>query len=72
MIRRDCHRSTNDLILPFCLDVPDTQRVYPTLLERGLTTRGKPRIASSGHRVLNLADPNGIRVELMEPVPAAR
>jgi len=55
-----------------CLDVPDIQRAYQTLLERGLTTRNKPRIASNGHRVLNLADPNGIRVELMEPRPAAK
>jgi catechol 2,3-dioxygenase-like lactoylglutathione lyase family enzyme len=55
-----------------CLDVPDIQRAYQTLVERGATTRGKPRIASNGHWVLNLADPNGLRVELMEPRPAAK
>jgi len=54
-----------------CLDVPDIQRAYQTLVDRGATTRGKPRIASNGHWVLNLVDPNGIRVELMEPQPAA-
>jgi catechol 2,3-dioxygenase-like lactoylglutathione lyase family enzyme len=55
-----------------CLEVPDIQRAYRTLLERGATTRGKPRIASNGHWVINLVDPNGIRVELMEPRPAAK
>jgi len=55
-----------------CLDVPDIQCAYQTLVERGATTRGKPRIASNGHWVLNLADPNGLRVELMEPRPAAK
>jgi methylmalonyl-CoA/ethylmalonyl-CoA epimerase len=55
-----------------CLEVPDIQRAYQALLDRGATLRGKPRIASNGHRVLNLADPNGIRVELMEPRPAAK
>jgi catechol 2,3-dioxygenase-like lactoylglutathione lyase family enzyme len=55
-----------------CLDVADIQRSYQVLVERGAITRGKPRIASNGHWVLNIADPNGIRVELMEPRPAAK
>jgi predicted enzyme related to lactoylglutathione lyase len=55
-----------------CLDVPDIQRAYQTLVERGAATRGKPRIASNGHWVLNMADSNGLRVELMEPKPAAK
>lgn len=55
-----------------CLDVPDIQQAYKTLLERGAVTRGKPRIASNGHWVINLADSNGLRVELMEPRPAAK
>ena len=55
-----------------CFDVPDIQRAYQTLVQRGATTRGKPRIASNGHWVLNLADPNGLRIELMEPRPAAK
>jgi len=55
-----------------CLEVSDIQQAYNRLLERGATTRGKPRIASNGHWVINLADPNGIRVELMEGRPAAR
>ena len=55
-----------------CLDVPDIQKTYKTLVERGATIRGKPRIASNGHWVINMADSNGFRVELMEPQAAAR
>jgi len=54
------------------LDVPDIQRDHQTLVDRGATTRGKPRIASNGHWVLNLVDPNGLHAELMEPQPAAK
>ena len=53
-----------------CLEVPDIQRAYKALIERGATLRGKPRIASNGYWVINMADPNGVRVELMEPKPA--
>jgi len=52
--------------------VPDIQAAYKTLLERGAAMRGKPRIASNGYWVINMADPNGVRVELMEPKPAAK
>ena len=55
-----------------CLAVPDIQRVYKILQERGAAVRGKPRIASNGYWVINMMDTNGIRVELMEPHPAAR
>jgi catechol 2,3-dioxygenase-like lactoylglutathione lyase family enzyme len=53
-----------------CLDVPDIQKAYQTLLGRGATIQGKPRIASNGHWVINMLDTNGIRVELMEPQAA--
>jgi len=55
-----------------CLDVPDIQKAYVTLVERGAAVRGKPRIASNGYWVINMADPNGLRVELMEPHPAKK
>jgi catechol 2,3-dioxygenase-like lactoylglutathione lyase family enzyme len=55
-----------------CLDVPDIQKAYQTLLARGATIQGKPRIASNGHWVINMMDTNGIRVELMEPQAAAK
>jgi catechol 2,3-dioxygenase-like lactoylglutathione lyase family enzyme len=55
-----------------CLDIPDIQKAYVTLVERGATVRGKPRIASNGHWVINMADSNGLRVELMEPHPAKK
>jgi len=54
------------------LDAPDIQRAYRALVERGAAIRGKPRIASNGHWVINMVDTNGIRVELMEPKPAAK
>src|SRR5262245_52983200 len=37
-----------------CLDVPDIQRAYQTLVERGAELRGKPRIASNGYWVINI------------------
>ncbi len=55
-----------------CLAVPDINGAYKTLVARGADSRRKPRIASNGHWVINLADPNGVRVELMEPEPARR
>ena len=55
-----------------CLGVPDIQKAYQTLLQRGAAIRGKPRVASNGHWVINMADTNGVRVELMEPQPAPK
>jgi methylmalonyl-CoA/ethylmalonyl-CoA epimerase len=55
-----------------CLDVPDIQQAYRTLMERGAEIRGKPRVASNGYWVINMVDPNGLRVELMEPQPAKK
>jgi catechol 2,3-dioxygenase-like lactoylglutathione lyase family enzyme len=55
-----------------CLAVSDIQRAFQALQERGAAIRGKPRIASNGYWVINMVDSNGIRVELMEPKPAAR
>jgi len=54
------------------LDVPDIQKAYQALSDRGAAMRGKPRIASNGHWVINLVDMNGIRVELMEPKPSVK
>ncbi len=55
-----------------CLDVPDIQKTYQALLARGAIMRGKPRVASNGHWVINMADPNGLRIELMEPQAASK
>ena len=55
-----------------CLDVPDIQQAYRTLIERGATLRAKPRVASNGYWVINMTDTNGLRVELMEPQPAKK
>jgi methylmalonyl-CoA/ethylmalonyl-CoA epimerase len=55
-----------------CLAVPDVQQAYRTLVERGATIRGQPRVASNGYRVINMTDSNGLRIELMEPQPAKK
>jgi catechol 2,3-dioxygenase-like lactoylglutathione lyase family enzyme len=55
-----------------CLGVPDIQKAYQTLVDRGAEIRGKPRVASNGYWVINMADTNGLRVELMEPHPAKK
>jgi parallel beta-helix repeat protein len=50
-----------------CFDVPDIQQAYQALEAKGMQLRGKPRIATNGHWVFNMGDPNGIRLEFMEP-----
>ena len=54
-----------------CLEVPDIERARARLLERGYArTYGRPleiRTGVNRRRQLNLYDPDGTRVELMEP-----
>jgi catechol 2,3-dioxygenase-like lactoylglutathione lyase family enzyme len=52
-----------------CLEVPEIQAPYRTLLERGIPAeeRYKPRIGRNRKWLLNLFDPDGSRTELMEP-----
>jgi catechol 2,3-dioxygenase-like lactoylglutathione lyase family enzyme len=52
-----------------CFEVPDIQKAYQLLVSQGMPDHFKPRIASNHRWVINLGDPNGIRVEIMgEPV----
>jgi catechol 2,3-dioxygenase-like lactoylglutathione lyase family enzyme len=51
------------------LGVPSVAAAYHTLIERGLKTTEKPQIGRDGKWQLNLYDPDGTRVELMEPRP---
>lgn len=54
-----------------CLEVPDIQQAYKTVLSRGVSgERHKPRIGRNKRWQLNLFDPDGSRTELMEPKPA--
>lgn len=57
-----------------CLQVPDVQAAYLTLLRRGLPDeeRFRPRIGRNGRRLANLFDPDGSRIEIMEAEPAIR
>ena len=49
------------------LGVPSVAAAYQTLVERGLKPDDQPKIGRDGKWQLNLYDPNGTRVELMEP-----
>jgi catechol 2,3-dioxygenase-like lactoylglutathione lyase family enzyme len=49
-----------------CLAVPDIHLAHKRLLERGLPPRFKPFLAQTGQWLMNIRDPNGIRVEFME------
>lgn len=54
------------------LGVPDIQKGYKTVMERGLTPPQPPKIGRDGKWQLNLYDPNLTRAELMEPVPVEK
>jgi len=54
------------------LGVPSVKAAYRTLLKRGLRPSEKPQIGRDGKWQLNLYDPNGTRVELMEPTPVRK
>ena len=48
-----------------CFEVPDIQRTYKRLTEHGLPDRFKPFLAQNHRMIMNLRDPNGLRVEIM-------
>lgn len=52
-----------------CFAVPDIRRAHKLLLERGLPPRFRPFQASTGQWLMNLRDPNRIRVEFMQVKP---
>lgn len=53
-----------------CLEVPDIQKAWQTVRERGVPDdeNHRPRLGRNKRWQLNLWDPDGTRVELMEPV----
>jgi hypothetical protein len=53
------------------LGVPSVDAGYKTVLARGINPE-KPKIGRDGKWQLNLYDPNGTRVELMEPKPVEK
>jgi catechol 2,3-dioxygenase-like lactoylglutathione lyase family enzyme len=48
-----------------CFEVADTQATYKELTSRGLPDRFKPFPAQNHRMIMNLRDPNGLRVEIM-------
>lgn len=50
-----------------CLSVPDIQAAAQQLATNGYTGEVQPRIGRAGRRTFNLADPDGTRIEIMEP-----
>ncbi|HWR51734.1 MAG TPA: VOC family protein [Bryobacteraceae bacterium] len=53
-----------------CLSVPDIQAAVQQLTTNGYTRKIEPRIGRSGRRTFNVTDPDGTRIEIMEPKPA--
>jgi catechol 2,3-dioxygenase-like lactoylglutathione lyase family enzyme len=48
-----------------CFEVADTQSTHKLLVSRGMPERFKPFPAQNHRMILNLRDPNGLRVEIM-------
>ena len=59
---------TLGVLYHFSLGVPSVAQAYKTVVERGYEPK-KPQIGRDGKWQLNLYDPDGTRVELMEPKP---
>jgi catechol 2,3-dioxygenase-like lactoylglutathione lyase family enzyme len=55
-----------------CLEVPDIQAAFKQMLQRGLPAQFKPFIGQNQRWLMNLRDPDGLRVELMEPKTAGQ
>jgi len=49
-----------------CFVIPDIHLTHKHLFERGLPPRFKPFLVQTGQWLMNIRDPNGIRVEFME------
>jgi lactoylglutathione lyase len=65
-------RAEHGTLQHICLRVPDTRAAITELAARGYTGAEKleARVGRNGRRQVNLYDPDGTRVELMEPKPA--
>lgn len=52
-----------------CLEVPEIQAVFKTLVSRGVPDKEstKPRIGRNQRWLMNVTDPDGTRTEIMEP-----
>ncbi|MFB3829250.1 MAG: VOC family protein [Bryobacteraceae bacterium] len=50
-----------------CFAAADMQAAYKAIVANGLSGGFKPFLATNNHWIMNLKDPHGIRVEMMEP-----
>ena len=55
-----------------CFAAADMQVAYTALAGKGLSGGFKPFLATNNRWIINLKDPNGIRVEMMEPHEAKK
>lgn len=62
---------TLGVLYHFSLGVPSVANSYKTVVERGYQPK-KPQIGRDGKWQLNLYDPDGTRVEMMEPKPVRK
>jgi catechol 2,3-dioxygenase-like lactoylglutathione lyase family enzyme len=68
---RDTSLHTLGVLYHFSLEVPSVAKAYKTVVARGYEPK-KPQIGRDGKWQLNLYDPDGTRVELMEPKPVRK
>lgn len=61
-------------MLHICLDTDDIQKSWHAVVERGQPDdeKARPRVGRKGHWQFSLFDPDGSRVEFMEPWPAKK
>lgn len=55
-----------------CFAAADMQVAYKAIAGKGLSGGFKPFLAANNHWIMNLKDPHGIRVEMMEPHEARK
>jgi catechol 2,3-dioxygenase-like lactoylglutathione lyase family enzyme len=55
-----------------CFGVPDIDRTHQELIAAGVEQKFKPFVTPSGLRLMNVRDPNGMRVEFWEEKPGAK
>jgi catechol 2,3-dioxygenase-like lactoylglutathione lyase family enzyme len=63
---------TRGVMNHLCLEVPNVEASYKTLLGREMKIGEGPKIGRDGKWQLNLYDPNYTRAELMEPKPVQK
>jgi catechol 2,3-dioxygenase-like lactoylglutathione lyase family enzyme len=55
-----------------CFGVPDLNQTHQALLQAGVKQKFKPFVTPTGLRLMNVFDPNGLRVEFWEEKPGQK